>query len=530
MGTGTERLDGWRSPWWTTTASLLLAALVWGYGSRLAADEPATSETPPLARCDLQSLQVQSDEGMLGLGIVTSAPTTEDTLAYRRTAAGDWIVPEKVDADEASFRGLLLTPAGPLLVEATVTINGEPYRAVREQWIDAALSPAKRTADDESAGEERTDSEPAESEQAELKQAKAATIAPQQSDPPPQRFVGQSPRDWLVEYVRLAESGVDRYEARWLLAQRAGGPALMELQRFSKSRSAQAPLVHFLDSDGNSQLDAGELASAVERLDAADYNQDGSVDLRELAKAVSGKSRFRPWNAQPLFAVVDDATDWGDLAYRWKVTQTSLLELAESSPQVSLRIRLGTAADLQGVELLQISSPAFATDVSNAVRSRAEVIAAQLTWGELEFTAGQAAAVDDASQISVGATIEGAPLWSVADSNQDNRLSARERAALLSLLANLDADTDGTIVQAEIPSRIRWSLALGPAVHQILLKDTSRIPADPPETHTAPDWFVSMDVNHDGDLAAGEFLGTPEQFAKLDANGDNLISAAEASK
>lgn len=530
MGTRTDRLDGWRSPWWTTTASLLLAALVGGNGSRLAADEPTPGESAPLARCDLQSLQVQSDEGMLGLGIATSAPTTEDTLSYRRTAAGDWIVPEKVNADEASFRGLLLTPAGPLLIEAMVTISDKPYRAVREQWIDAALSPAKRTLEAELADSEPTSSGPAESGPTDSEQAKAAAVAPEQSDTPPQRFVGQSPRHWLVEYVRLAESKVDRYEARWLLAQRAGGPALMELQRFSKSRSAQAPLVHFLDSDGNSQLDAEELSSAVERLDAADYNQDGSVDLRELTKATSGKSRFRPWNAQPLFAVVDDATDWGDLAYRWDVTQQSLLTLAESSPEVSLRIRLGAAADSQGVELLQISSPAFATDASNGVRSRAEVIAAQLTWGELEFSAGQAATADDASQISVGATIEGAPLWSVADSNQDNRLSARERAALLSLLADLDVDTDGTIVQAEIPSRIRWSVALGPAVHQILLKDTSRIPADPPETHTAPDWFVSMDVNHDGDLAAGEFLGTPEQFAKLDANGDNLISSAEASK
>jgi hypothetical protein len=37
-----------------------------------------------------------------------------------------------------------------------------------------------------------------------------------------------------------------------------------------------------------------------------------------------------------------------------------------------------------------------------------------------------------------------------------------------------------------------------------------------------------MDRNADGDLSLREFPGTREQFARLDANGDGLIDAAEA--
>jgi len=513
MGTWPVKLDCWRRLPRAAAASLLLTGLL----PIATAEESAPTVSVRLAKCELQAIQVQANNEMLSVGIVANAPTTEDTLSYRRSAAGDWIVPEKVDPSESSMQGLLLTPAGPMLIEVTITINDRPFRAVREQWIDAALSPGQRPPDAESA-----DAEPTGGERLEATQESEA--------PPAQRFVGQSPRDWLVNYVRIAESGVERYEARWLLAQRANGPALMELQRFSKSRSAQAPLVHFLDSNGDSQIDSSELQSANERLVAADYNQDGAVDLRELSKATSGNSRFRPWSAQPLFAVVDDATDWADLAYRWKVPDASLTELAESSPAVTLHISLGAEASMPGVELEQVDSPDFAQGESTAVRTRTDAIAARFSWGDLEFAAGQAESAGDASQVSVGATTEGAPLWSIVDADQDNRLSTRERGSLLSLLSGLDADADGAISQAEIPSRIRWSAALGPAVHQMLLRDTPLIPAETPESNTAPDWFVSMDVNHDGDLAAGEFLGTPEQFDSLDSNEDGLISAIEASK
>ena len=43
-----------------------------------------------------------------------------------------------------------------------------------------------------------------------------------------------------------------------------------------------------------------------------------------------------------------------------------------------------------------------------------------------------------------------------------------------------------------------------------------------------PVWFRKMDKNDDGDISPREWLGTDEDFAKIDADGDGLISAAEA--
>src|SRR6185437_4376532 len=41
-------------------------------------------------------------------------------------------------------------------------------------------------------------------------------------------------------------------------------------------------------------------------------------------------------------------------------------------------------------------------------------------------------------------------------------------------------------------------------------------------------WFSKMDRNRDGDLSPREFLGTVEDFRKLDTDGDGLISVEEA--
>jgi hypothetical protein len=45
---------------------------------------------------------------------------------------------------------------------------------------------------------------------------------------------------------------------------------------------------------------------------------------------------------------------------------------------------------------------------------------------------------------------------------------------------------------------------------------------------SGPLWFRKMDRNNDGDVSAREFLGTPEQFRRIDSDGDGLISPAEA--
>jgi Ca2+-binding EF-hand superfamily protein len=45
-----------------------------------------------------------------------------------------------------------------------------------------------------------------------------------------------------------------------------------------------------------------------------------------------------------------------------------------------------------------------------------------------------------------------------------------------------------------------------------------------------PLWFRKMDRNNDGDVSFREWLGTEEEFRRIDADGDGLISADEADR
>ena len=44
----------------------------------------------------------------------------------------------------------------------------------------------------------------------------------------------------------------------------------------------------------------------------------------------------------------------------------------------------------------------------------------------------------------------------------------------------------------------------------------------------APLWFQKMDRTRDGDVSRREFLGTDEEFRRIDTDGDGLIDAKEA--
>ncbi len=188
----------------------------------------------------------------------------------------------------------------------------------------------------------------------------------------------------------------------------------------------------------------------------------------------------------------------------------------------------------RGAAVVSIRKELQAT--GEAVVASSDVLSLDAGGDFIEFSAAQAPSAGNqaasASQIAIGAVIDGNPLLRLVDHDQDGRLTLRERQDLRALLTELDLDADGIVSSHEIPTPVRLAVTLGPRVHELLAAPVGAVRNIAPRdaAPAAPDWFASMDKNHDRDLSRGEFLGTTEQFRQFDTDGDGLLSVAEAMK
>ncbi len=128
---------------------------------------------------------------------------------------------------------------------------------------------------------------------------------------------------------------------------------------------------------------------------------------------------------------------------------------------------------------------------------------------------------------------QGRGMFDLLDADRDGRLSFREMRGAVKLLDSSDHNGDGHFSRDEVPRN--YPLTLGPAAGdpnrgRSIVRQPLAAPQPLPERSAGPLWFRKMDRNRDGDLSRREFLGDDEQFARLDADGDGLISQPEAEK
>ncbi len=126
-------------------------------------------------------------------------------------------------------------------------------------------------------------------------------------------------------------------------------------------------------------------------------------------------------------------------------------------------------------------------------------------------------------QIRVGQAED--PLFVWLDANRDGRLASRELLGASRRLAQLDRDGDGQLTVDEIPHRMTCAVVRGESPAGVMppLPAWGETSAD-----EAPAWMSAMDQNGDGEISHREFLGTIEQFGRMDVNGDGFIDASEA--
>ena len=120
---------------------------------------------------------------------------------------------------------------------------------------------------------------------------------------------------------------------------------------------------------------------------------------------------------------------------------------------------------------------------------------------------------------------QGQSLFQLLDANGDHRLSRRELIHAWPRLAALDKDRKGFITPADVGKLYQINVR---QTNYILRRSIVRDLPIPYYPEGTPAWFRKMDRNGDGDVSPAEFLGGREEFERIDADRDGLISAEEA--
>ncbi len=125
----------------------------------------------------------------------------------------------------------------------------------------------------------------------------------------------------------------------------------------------------------------------------------------------------------------------------------------------------------------------------------------------------------------------GASLYEFVDADHDGRLSPRELRTAWQRLSPWDHDKTGQIALRQVPRQFQLVLSYGHS--HANMHSFERGSADLPlfrDTTRGPLWFRKMDRNGDGDVSPLEFLGSVEQFRRIDSDGDGLIDVSEAER
>ncbi len=122
-------------------------------------------------------------------------------------------------------------------------------------------------------------------------------------------------------------------------------------------------------------------------------------------------------------------------------------------------------------------------------------------------------------------------LFEFLDVDHDGRLSPRELRTAWTRLSPWDRDNRGYIERGQVPRQFQLILSYGQS--RASLPSTQQEYATLPisrDRSLGPLWFRKMDRNGDGDVSQAEFLGTLEQFRRIDSDGDGLIDLREADR
>ena len=200
------------------------------------AEEPAKSLSVPVITAPAASGHSETQMMPMPSPSAANSPTLPDAkLPQYRLVSNSAEEP----TEKAALRFLLALPGEPMLIEARITLDKEPFRNKREQRVQAALKAALNS--------ETKSSPPTEPRKVEASDGEEAT---------PHTSAYQSASsdvEKLKRYIAAIGREPSLKEVRWFYDTRLDGPVLLLLKDgFQTFRSREMPVFHVLDRNRDS--------------------------------------------------------------------------------------------------------------------------------------------------------------------------------------------------------------------------------------------------------------------------------------
>ncbi len=321
-------------------------------------------------------------------------------------------------------------------------------------------------------------------------------------------------------------------------------------------------LAHY-DKDRNGKLSQKEVAFDKTLFDKLDANHDGQLDAKEFTAFFRGESDleliarvgnmqqkdgmvanllrktgmpalqavraevFNPSNRSMPLATKVQRSDPSAVAFTLGDAHIGLSASEQQFRQFprqffEQQFREADAGKKNVVDRKQAMSAQFLSQIFDIVdRNGDDKVTEQELKAYLDMQSEGAGC-----RLQLTITDEGRSLFELLDGNGDGRLSLRELRTGWARMKPMSRSDNG-LSRDDISRRL--DVSVGQTQRRVrVVQVQSRQPILAAGQRAAPLWFQKMDRNQDGDISPREFIGSDEDFRKLDADGDGLISIIEA--
>jgi hypothetical protein len=413
------------------------------------------------------------------------------------TTPADETSTQVTPAPTPAERFAILTPGGPLLIDARITVDGEPIAPRRDDASGRVVRPVALRSSRAYAPDPRT----------------ASRIWPLVDDDEDGRLSAEE----LAAASRRLWS-LDADDDRTLTP-----TELATLREQLSGRSATAP------STGR------RMTSRVGALALDPHCDLERVDY-VLQDMYAPRQNIGPTSFSALPRLFEDVNSGDD---EW-LDREELARLRTVEPHLALNVAFVKSqpatleVDSHAPEINVVDDSASDHVLVSIGSTRLVVSAteaappADARPPEPDSIMGSAAAAVPTPPVHLMVHDQGDAVFAEIDVDSSGGLSEREIARAGARLLQRDTNRDGALGGDELPYAMIVGYLHGeqPNTRRFFVPTSAPLPAA--DKAEPPRWFRAADLNGDGDLSPSEFLGDARQFAALDANGDGYVDAAEA--